>query len=296
MILLLLAAAGVAGGVWLIGSAIWPAPLPLARATRRLHTAAVVTVGDTVDDGTLVVRAGRIVVPLARSRLGGRRRLRTDLAIVRRPLEVHLGLTVVAFAATLIGVPLAVTAIAAVAGLHAPWALLAVTPILAVGAVAAVHTDLTARARRARRDFVHALGAYLDVLVLLLAAHEGVENAMVVAANTGTGPTFEALRRATIEAHSSGVPVWHSLRQLAERIDVEILAEIADAGRLAGEDGAAIRRTVMTKARSVRARALDTAETEAKQRSRQLFLPIVAMGTGFMVFLIYPLLTTIRIA
>jgi Flp pilus assembly protein TadB len=282
--------------VWLIGTAIWPAPVPLARAARRLHAAAVITEGDTVDDGTLVVRAGRLLVPVARTRLAGVRRLHTDLAIIRRPLEVHLGLIVVAFAGTLVGVPLAVVAVAALAGLPASWVLLAVSPVVAVAAVAAVQADLTSRARRARRDFAHALGAYLDVLVLLLAANEGVENAMDVAANTGTGPAFEALRRATIEARSSGAPVWQSLRELAERIDVEILAEIADAGRLAGEDGAPIRRTVTTKARSLRARTLDAAETEAKQRSRQLFLPIVAMGTGFMVFLIYPLLTTIRIA
>ena len=57
---------------------------------------------------------------------------------------------------------------------------------------------------RAVGDFRHALGAYLDVLVLLLAAHEGTESAMDLAARAGTGPAFAELRRAVSQARLSG--------------------------------------------------------------------------------------------
>ena len=53
---------------------------------------------------------------------------------------------------------------------------------------------------QARSDFRHALGAYLDVLVLLLAAQEGPEGAMDLAAQAGHGPAFGELRRAVWEA------------------------------------------------------------------------------------------------
>jgi tight adherence protein C len=49
---------------------------------------------------------------------------------------------------------------------------------------------LRAEAATARKDFRQALGAYLDVLVLLLAANEGPEGAMDTATRAGNGSAF----------------------------------------------------------------------------------------------------------
>ena len=98
-------------------------------------------------------------------------------------------------------------------------------------------------AAKARTDFRHALGAYLDVLVLLLAAQEGPEGAMETAARAGNGPAFMEIRRATVAARLSGEPVWDALDELGRRIGVVELREVAAAGSLAGERGAAVRKS-----------------------------------------------------
>ena len=149
------------------------------------------------------------------------------------------------------------------------------------------------RRHEARTDFRHALGAYLDVLVLLLAAHEGPESAMDLAAQAGEGPAFAELRRAVWQARLAGEPVWDTLDDLGRRLRITELREVAAAGSLAGESGAAVRRSLTAKARSLRQAALAEAETVARKRSQALFGPLVLMGLGFVVFLIYPMLTNL---
>ena len=154
---------------------------------------------------------------------------------------------------------------------------------------------LRAEAAKARSDFRHALSAYLDVLVLLLAAGEGPEGAMETAARAGNGPAFIELRRATVQARLSGEPIWDLLDELGRRLGVAELCEIAAAGNLAGERGAAVRRSLMAKARALRTTSLSADEAQARRRSQQMFLPIVLMGVGFILFLLYPLITNIQI-
>ena len=146
---------------------------------------------------------------------------------------------------------------------------------------------LRAEAKQARIDFWHALGAYLDILVLLLAANHGPEGAMREAALAGNGPAFMELRRATTQAQYSGA-VWDALDQLGDRIGVVELQEIAAAGSLAGERGAAVRKSLVAKARSLRSSTLSAAESHARQRSQAMFGPILLMGFGFIIFLLTP--------
>jgi len=154
---------------------------------------------------------------------------------------------------------------------------------------------LRGEAAQARTDFRHALGAYLDVLVLLLAAQEGPESAMDIAAGAGQGPAFEELRRAVFEARMSGKPVWDTLDALGERFRVVELREIAAAGMLAGESGAAVRRSLTAKARALRQAALAEAEATARRQSQALFAPLVLMGLGFVLFLIFPMVTNLTV-
>jgi Flp pilus assembly protein TadB len=152
---------------------------------------------------------------------------------------------------------------------------------------------LRAEAAKARADFRHALGAYLDVLVLLLAAQEGPESAMDLAAQAGQGPAFAELRRAVWQARLAGEPVWDTLDVLGRRLRITELREVAAAGSLAGESGAAVRQSLTAKARSLRQTALAEAETVARKKSQALFGPLVLMGLGFVIFLIYPMLTNL---
>jgi tight adherence protein C len=298
LIAVIAAALGFAGGLWLILSTVWPARPSLAEALTRLHTPGTprsLLVPTTASERSVMVRAGRWL--LRRTRGAGLADDRTisDLEIVRRPLEVHAGVTVLSGIVGVAVGPLIWTA-AAVAGTRLPALVPIWISLVAAGlGLVTPRLVLHAEAVRARRDFRHALSAYLDVLVLLLAAAEGPEGAMETAARAGNGPAFMELRRATVAARLSGEPVWDALDDLGRRLDVVELCEVAAAGNLAGERGAAVRKSLIAKARGLRTTSLAAAESNARRRSQAMFAPIVLMGMGFVLFLLYPLVTNIQI-
>lgn len=297
MLLAVAAALVFAGGVWLIVSAIWPPRPSLASSIARLHTPGQprTFVPTTASDSSSTVRAGRLLLRRMRSGAFSDSRTSADLAITSQPLEVFAGSCAVGAAVGLLVGPVAWVAVAAT-GTQLPI----IVPIW-LGLLGAVvgffgpRLALRAEAARARRDFRHALSAYLDVLVLLLASGEGPEGAMSSAARAGNGRAFIELRRAINQAQRSGVPVWDTLDEVGRTLDVSELREIAAAGSLAGEMGAAVRKSLMAKARSLRATSLAQAESEARRRSQSMFLPIIVMGVGFVLFLLYPLVHNIQI-
>lgn len=283
-----------AGGVWLIVGSVWPAPRPLVAALQRSYTPARRPLRRTGVDGA-GGRLGTWTARHLRSALLLDLATVRDLEIMRRPVEVHAATCATGALLGGLAGPL-LWSVTVLAG--SPLPLLVPVWLMAVGAVLGWWIPrllLRAQAIEARRDVRHALGAYLDVLVLLLAAHEGPESAMEIAAAAGGGPAFDELRRAVDEARLSGDPVWGRLDDLGRRLGVDELREIAAAGSLAGESGAAVRRSLTAKARSLRASALAEAETRARRNSQAMFGPLVLMGLGFIFFLIYPLLTNLTV-
>jgi Flp pilus assembly protein TadB len=296
MLLVAAAACLFAGGVWLVASAVWPAPRRLATALEELNAPsrsrpAFVSAAGYQPSWSLSV--GRWLVRRLRASALADEQTASDLELVGRPLEVYAGsVALTTISGALLGP--ALWTLASIAGTKLPW----VVPVWAMllGAVVGWFLPralLRAEAAEARTNFRHALGAYLDVLVLLLAAQEGPESAMDLAAEAGEGPAFAELRRAVWQARLAGVPVWDTLDELGRRLRITELREVAAAGSLAGESGAAVRRSLTAKARSLRQAALAEAETVARKRSQALFGPLVLMGLGFVVFLIYPLLTNL---
>ena len=57
---------------------------------------------------------------------------------------------------------------------------------------------------------------------------------------------------------------------------------------MAGEDGAAVRETISTKARTISDRIGADAEQTAQRATAQMGLPAVALAAGVLVFLMYP--------
>ena len=83
------------------------------------------------------------------------------------------------------------------AGAHLPlvvplWASL----IFMVGGFVLPDLGIRADAARRRRDFRHALGSFLDLVVVALAGGGGVETALSDAASIGNSWAFAYLRRA----------------------------------------------------------------------------------------------------
>ncbi len=298
MLLVMAAAIMFAVGVWLLVSTLWPARTPLAVALQRLHTPGLprpLEVPSTARERSPIVTAGRWLLRRTKGAGFSDETTLQDLAVIHRPLEVQAGATVMAAVSGAVLGPLAWVFVG-VTGTQLP----AIVPIwlallgLMLGAITP-RLVLRAEAATARKDFRHALGAYLDVLVLLLAANEGPEGAMDTAARAGNGSAFMELRRATVQARLSGDPIWDALDDLGRRINVPEVCEIAAAGGLAGERGAAVRKSLVAKARSLRTTSLAASESHARSRSQAMFAPIVLMGFGFVLFLLYPMVSNIQL-
>jgi hypothetical protein len=177
-----------AGGMWLVVSAIWPAPPSLPVAVSRLHASARSRASfvplDPADHGWSV-SVGRWLVQRLKVSALADEQTASDLELLQRPLEVHAGTSALAAITGALAGPL-LWAVAESTGMTLPFVL----PLWAmiVGAVVGWFTPrlvLRGEAAQARSDFRHALGAHLDVLVLLLAAQDGPEGAMDRAAQTG---------------------------------------------------------------------------------------------------------------
>ena len=298
MIALLGVACAFAGGIWLVASAVWPAPRSLSSALSHLNSTARNRLGFVSvagHDESPAVAVGRWLLRHAKATTLADEQTASDLDLLGRPLEVYAGTrALVAIGGALVG-PVLWTLAAAV-GTPLPIVMpLWMRIVGALGGWFLPRVVLHGEAEEARVNFRHALGAYLDILVLLLAAQEGPESAMEIASAAGQGPAFDELRRATFHARLSGDAVWDALDDVGRRLRIPELREIAAAGSLAGESGAAVRQSLTAKARSLRQSALAEAETSARKKSQAMFMPLILMGMGFVVFLIYPMVTNLSV-
>jgi tight adherence protein C len=281
MTALILAAGGAFGaGLLVIYHAFRPAQPSLAEAVGRLHL-------PRVDASAAGWRARLIRRWLT---IDGQSKTGRDLTAAGVGAELHAGRTIAGGAIGLIAGPF-LAALLAAAGVG----MSIIVPIwlaLIGSLIGAAVPQITLRraAARRRRGFRHALGAYLDLLAMLLAANEGTEGALHHAAEVGDGWAFDELRRALRDARTRGAPMWDALETLGERLDIVELREIAAAADLGGSQGASVRRTLMAKARSLRSHALSSEETDARNRSKQMAMPLMAIAVAFLIFLFYPAL------
>jgi tight adherence protein C len=293
----MIGAAALAGalagfGIWVLVTGLRPEPESLAAALGRFEPRAPVAVTDASTlswDNRVGALALRHVPPLERLVT----RARADLRIVGRTPEDYAGETAVyclfgimlgpwlgaavwvagaPFPATIAG---AVSLTAGATGLFVPWFSL---------------RD-TARARRA--GFLHALIAYCHVTAMSLAAGRGVEQALTTAAAAGEGWAFTELRAALNAGYVRGETPWDSLGRLGADLGVPDLSQLASTIAMAGEDGAAVRETISTKARTISNRIGADAEQATQRATAQMGLPAVAIAAGFLVFLMYPALAAL---
>ena len=203
MLLAIAAAMGFAGGVWLIVSAIWPPRPSLADALARLHAPGEPTRRSSrpLRRRAVVVRAGRLLLRREKAGVLVDDRTTSDLAVVARPLEVYAGTCA---SVRVVRARRRPDRVGAAIGGRSCSVLVPIW-ISLLGAVGFLVPRLVLRAEaaKARSDFRHALSAYLDVLVLLLAAGEGPEGAMETAARARQR---SGVHRAA-PGHGAGPPV-----------------------------------------------------------------------------------------
>jgi Flp pilus assembly protein TadB len=214
--------------------------------------------------------------------------LTTDLRVLDQSIDTHLARRVAMAAAGAATGPV-IAAAFWTAGLPAPlwWSGWTSLGLAIVGLVAPGVSARTEPAKR-RAAFRHALGAFLDVVAVSLAAGSGVEGALATAATSGDGWAFAELRHALFTARMAGDPPWVGLARLGGELGVVELSELAATVALAGDSGAKVRASIQAKARSMRARALADAEAAAQAATERMSLPVVVLLVGFIVFIGYP--------
>jgi Flp pilus assembly protein TadB len=284
-------AGGLVGfGLWLAWTGWHPAPEPLTRVLARFGRAAPEI--ELVAAETFDARVGRQVrrIALVDQSLDA---VRTDLRVLRRSPDEQAALMVTYALVGLLWGPVVIAG-AWVVGIEFP---LVVPGWLALGgaAIGLVTPLRTVRrqARERRRAFSHALSAYCDVVAMCLASGRGVGQSLETAASAGDGWPFQELRGALTAGYVRGETPWQALARLGAEIGAEDLAELASAISLAGEEGAAVRDTVTSKAEAIRKRL--TAETEAAAASvtERMGVPAAMLLIGFLLFIGFPAVAVI---
>jgi Flp pilus assembly protein TadB len=281
-LLIVTCAAGLAGaGLLLVVRGLLGSTVPLGAVVAELHRPR--TSAD-------VDRTGRAVELLAGRPTTGRD---ADLAVCERGtaewVQHRLTWTLLGTAPGIALVLL--SAVGSVSAVPPTVGVLAI-PAGAVAGWSYARVDLAGDARRARRDFRHALASYLELVTILMAGGAGVETAMFDAADVGRGPAFRHLRAALTAAQARREPPWRALGELGARLGVAELQELEASMTLAGE-GAQVRESLTAKANAIRGKDLAQLETEAQARSETMVLPVVLMFAGFLVLIGYPALAAL---
>ena len=226
MMLMLMVVAGAlaGGGLLLMARGAFGSTPPLAAIVAELHRPR--------EGVELSTRRNDLVQALAGRPSHGRA---ADLAICERSLDKYvqdrfvwallgaapaLALAMLAAGGVVTGVPFAVLLVVLVAG--------------AVGGWLYARVDLRSDAEKARREFRHALAAYLELVAILMAGGAGVETAMFDAVDTGRGAAFRHLRSALSAAQARREPPWQFLGDLGHHLGIIELEELGSSMTLAG--------------------------------------------------------------
>jgi tight adherence protein C len=216
--------------------------------------------------------------------------LRANLSLIGKSFENYLATKVLlAVFGFLIGPILLL--LLGLAGFH----LSLVIPIWLGFVLAAVFfllPDLEVRqkANARRRDFRHAIGAFLDLVSMNLSGGRGVPEALMAASEIGTGWAMWRIREALASARITGQTSWQALGALGEEVRVDELRDLSAALSLVAEDGAKVRESLGARATSLRRRELADLEGQAGERSQSMLVAQMLLCAGFLAFLTYPVI------
>ncbi|WP_405537548.1 type II secretion system F family protein [Streptomyces sp. NBC_00075] len=293
MTVLVLLAAGLGLGLWSLMVWLVPPRPPLAALLTRLNTTPAPPPILTPDSGGWAARLGSPFASLLRAAGLPGHTVSQDLTIAERSPETHLA-EKAALALTGLLLPAAVGVLLTLGGRPLPWPIpLAGSLALAAGGFLLPDATVRAEAERRREAFRHALGAYLNLIHILLAGGAGVDGALTDAAGIGHDWSFRQLRRALNTARLTRTSPWVALGQLGEELQIGELTELAAALSLAGTEGAKVRASLAAKAAAMRQRNGAEAEGKANAATERMALPGILMAFGFILFVFYPALTQI---
>jgi tight adherence protein C len=214
--------------------------------------------------------------------------IRTDLRLLGRTPDSHVVRCVITGIECGL-LPPVLTIILGAGGIGFPVAVPAGLAVsFAVGGALLPNVVVRSDAERRRRSFRHALGAYLDLVSINLAAGRGVETALDRAARSGQGWMFAEIRQALYRARVMGTSPWTGLDRLGVDIGIQELRELAASVGLAGDSGARVRASLAAKARTLRVRGLGEIEEAAQAANERMSLPVILLVVSFIVFIGFP--------
>ena len=214
--------------------------------------------------------------------------LRANLSIIGKSFENYLATKVLlGLFGFLLGPILLI--LLSVAGFHVPF----VIPVwlgLALAGAFFFLPDLEVKQKSdaRRRDFRHAIGAFLDLVSMNLSGGRGVPEALMSASEIGSGWALWRLRDALANARISGQTPWQALGALGEEVRVDELRDLAAALSLVADDGAKVRESLTARAASLRRRELADLEGQAGEKSQSMLVAQMLLCAGFLIFLTYP--------
>lgn len=211
-----------------------------------------------------------------------------DLWLVGRSRERH------AFDKVLLALALPAIVLVAAAALATVSGDVSMGPAVVAAAGAAIagfvlpDSMLRTEARRRRAEFSHGLGAYLDLVAIVIAGGGGLETALDDAAGVSDHWAFQELKAALAETRLTGRTPWQAFDVLGADLAVGELRELAAAITLCGEHGARIRASLAARAESLRTHRLAAVESDAQAATERMSIPIVLMLFGFVAFVMFP--------
>lgn len=161
---------------------------------------------------------------------------------------------------------------------------------LALGALGWLLPDarMKERAAAARKEFVRASVAYLQLVAIQRTAGAGATAAMTGAAELSDAWTFRRIRQEIARAEWAHIPPWDALATLGEQIGVTQLADVGDIMRMAGETGAGVSESLLARATSLRDQLLSEEHSKANEATTAMTAPGSMLLVVFLAALFYP--------
>lgn len=283
--LLAICGAAVAGGVFLAVRGLRPAPPQLDAALEQLSPEAIdagrptgaaapdrrtwlpAPVAGFVDAHLGVSDADLLLLGLTRSQLAAKK---------------------ITWALAAFLTPAVIGALCAVLGIQLPFVIpVGLSVGLAVWAWWLPSAETREAAVAARREFRSALESFLMLVAGERRARGSVEQALEEAVEISGSPAFGHLRRALRRAALAGHKPWSDLKQLGEQLQLPELRNLADIAST-GADGAAIYKTLMASARTLRHAELADLRTAANEASERMSRPLALQVFALALFIFVP--------
>jgi len=169
-----------------------------------------------------------------------------------------------------------------------PLGLLVACSFGAVGGYLQPDMDLKKRAAARRLEFSRTLTAYMTLLGSSISGGGGLTTALTDTASMGNGWVFDHIRGALQTAKLDGVSAWVALERLGQRLNVVPLIELAGSLTLAGNSGARVTDTLVSRAKSSREKELSEVRSESEAKSAKLGMPVGMVLVTWILFVGFP--------